>query len=1323
MTDDKRELNLDEELDTSGLSATDTDGTADLGAEAQGGFTSSNASADDWTGNRGGFGGASGGSSRVETIHAAEIVPEHLDRLPDLDHVEEYVGGEHVYDEETAGALVALMFAKTHQEPEQYVPPKREETVTETAPSEQSSSGSAPQYAEIPRKEKKKKKKKKKGCGCGCVVWLLIIGVIVVGGAWLLPEINWDYFFGDLIDGVIGEEHAVENQSFIYHEDSDGITIDGINYSRENVVIPERIDGKRVIAISPYAFEGNPTVRTISLPSSVHTIRENAFKNCTNLTNIDMGGVVSIGEDAFNGCSSLTNLRLPDTLAIISDRAFSNCYSLGSVTIPGSVWMVGINSFSNCGLIRIQCMMHARPVDWAENWHDYMADVTWSLDFKDSIEWSVIGSGASIDKYKGLSFESINIPETIDGFRVVRIGEGAFEQTRDIVNISLPETVEEIADRAFYNCYSLVNINMPASLKRIGSEVFYGTNLEVVELPRGFETISEKAFYGCYNLNMVYIPDTVTEIGTMAFDTYYTAILCEVDSSPEGWRDGWCGDATVTYGYVPTLKESDLSYYIDGNCATVTGYNGNAARFKIPSELGGYPVMAIGANAFLSRQNITKIVLPDTLSTIGYAAFEGCSSLEEINIPAAVTVIPERAFYKCTSLNEVAIAGNNLMEIGYSAFSDCTSLTEIRLPNSLNTIDSYAFSSCSSLRSINIPGGVRAVQNESFLGCSSLRYVDLGYGVEEIESGAFGDCYELATVSFPPTIATISDSAFSFCYSLREVRLPESAWVATDAFFASDTVVTRAALDDSTGMYFSVNTSESGEIYAVLTDADYYLTELVIPSYYDGVPVREIGSSALHGRSQLTRVVLPETLERIAYGAFSNCSSLTEIVIPAGVTEIGYSAFYYCTNLLSARILGAKYMRDNVFTGCESLYDVTLPDGLLVIENSFVYTPSLKELFIPESVREMWSGAFDSNDHEIKLYTPLGVAPAEWYFTGFPNRIKVYWNYDVPKIHDLSVSFTEDGAVINSVAIPGVFNVPLHVAGVRVVAIGSNMIDNNYSLTEVRIPTTVERINATAFYGSSSLTRVYIPASVIYIDENAFMSASGYVIYCEAAEKPYTWGEYWNNTGCEVVWGHGFATPEDMYYYELKEDIYGDVYASLTGYGGSYSTITVPTHINGYKIREIGNYAFSNNTLIRSVSIPEGIEYIGTYAFVGCSNLERVYFPTTLYRVDNYAFSDCTSLNHIFFTEGLREIGCYTFNNTALTDVYLPDSVEMIESCAFSNCEDLIGISIPASTTYMGSHAFRGSYSVTVYYEGASVPAGWDTTWAKDTYDIYFNYR
>ena len=1307
MSDENRDLeNSEGEAD----GAFGADVASGFGAPDDGASDSSAGAAD-----RGGatFGGGFG-TTRSETIYGEEILPEHLDELPDIENVEDYVGEGHVYDEETAGALVALMFAKTHAEPEQYTPPKP------TADPSVSSTESAPPP---PVREQiiERAPKKKKG-GFGRLVTLLLTVVIVAGAAWLLPEVNWDYFFGGADDAV--GDGANSTLSFDYQTSYDGITIDRVYGDRENVVIPSYIDGNRVTAISSYAFAHNSSLRTVILPSSVNRIGECAFLNCSSLEVVEFVGVESIGAQAFYGCTSLRSISLSDSLAVIGDNAFENCYSLGSIVIPGSVWMMGVDAFRGCGNIYIQCMMQDKPVDWAESWCDYYAIVSWEMDVVDVIEWSFVDGGVSIDKYNGLQFNELCIPDTIDGFEVVRIGEDAFYLCDEITKITLPDTVYEIADRAFYNCFSLEIINMPKALKRIGANAFYNARLKEIDLPYGLESIGSEAFYYCDNVSSICIPDTVSEIGESAFYCTQASIYCEADAPLPGWANEWCIYSPVTYGYVSTLRETDLAYYIEGIYATVTGYNGERTKIQIPTYLDGYVVKAIDTHAFLNNTNIKRVILPSTIDTIGYAAFDGCTSLERINIPENVAAIPDRAFFHCSSLEVVELTGGSLGSIGDEAFASCTSLRSISLPDTLYEIKSVAFVNCSSLEEIRIPGNTHVIGSDAFLDCSSLRYVELGYGVERIENGAFASCHSLATVAVPATLLEIGESAFAESLSLLEIRLPASTYVGEGNFVDGFTTVTRTDLDYSTGISFSVDYSESGERYAKVIGSDYYLTELVIPTYYDGAPVREIYYNAFSGRSQLTRIVLPETLKVIGSSAFYGCTGITEIVIPAGVEEIGANAFNSCSSLERARILGAESIREYAFAYCEMLYDVTLPDGLTLLENAFEHSTSISEIFVPASVECIYAYAF-GDAQNIKLYTSRGAATELWGYSygSFPSNVTVYWNYQVPRITDLGFRLTEDGMIITALAAPGVVNIPLHIAGVRVIGLGSNMLDNNTEITEVRVPTTIELIETGAFYSAYSLESVYIPASVRVIKQNAFYTGNGYTIYCEVAEQPDGWEEYWNNTGCDVLWGRPYQRPEELYTYAVKEGIDGNRYVTITGYSGYEEIVTVPEYIGGYAVKDIDSYAFSENSTIRVLRIPDGIECIGYRAFYGCASLEQLYLSTTPLRIDGYAFADCSSLNYIYVVDGLEYIGESAFRGTAITGIYLPDSVKTIEREAFASCTSLESVSIPIETTYIGEYAFNSPSNVIIYYEGSEIPEEWDKQWNSGVYQVYYNWR
>ena len=85
------------------------------------------------------------------------------------------------------------------------------------------------------------------------------------------------------------------------------------------------------------------------IPKTVTEIRDNAFKNCSSLTNVMIANSVkSIGESAFENCSSLTSITIPNGVTSVGYNAFYECKNLISVTIPNSVTTIGDFTFSDC---------------------------------------------------------------------------------------------------------------------------------------------------------------------------------------------------------------------------------------------------------------------------------------------------------------------------------------------------------------------------------------------------------------------------------------------------------------------------------------------------------------------------------------------------------------------------------------------------------------------------------------------------------------------------------------------------------------------------------------------------------------------------------------------------------------------------------------------------------------------------------------------------------------------------------------------------------------------------------------------------------------
>ncbi len=186
---------------------------------------------------------------------------------------------------------------------------------------------------------------------------------------------------------------------------------------------------------------------------------------------------------------------------------------------------------------------------------------------------------------------------------------------------------------------------------------------------------------------------------------------------------------------------------------------------------------------------------------------------------------------------------------------------------------------------------------------------------------------------------------------------------------------------------------EGGEGYYVVTTSGYVSSiggELVIPSTYgEGekqAPVKEIADEAFRGAA-ITRLVIPSSVTKIGVAAFANCNNLEEVVfesgsnlkeipqgmfgfdghlakitLPASVKSIGYRAFCGCDSLNEVNLSeNLEKIASGAFEDCYSLTAITLPEGLVSIGSLAFYNCGIKEIVIPDSVRDTQIPVTDEN--------------------------------------------------------------------------------------------------------------------------------------------------------------------------------------------------------------------------------------------------------------------------------------------------------------------------------------------------------------------------
>ena len=209
----------------------------------------------------------------------------------------------------------------------------------------------------------------------------------------------------------------------------------------------------------------------------------------------------------------------------------------------------------------------------------------------------------------------------------------------------------------------------------------------------------------------------------------------------------------------------------------------------VPDTIDGYPVTAIGQDAFSYCKSLRTVTIPESVTSIGASAFQGCTALYSVNLPEGVTSLESSLFSGCTSLHTLDIP-ENVTSIGSYAFKGSSLSARTVIPESVTSIGEFAFyntpyltarqqedplvvlgdgilidgSTCTG--DVVIPENVRQIADYAFFG-STLTGVSLGNGVTRIGRSACMDCKSLRCVTVPESVTFIGREAFFGCDGLR----------------------------------------------------------------------------------------------------------------------------------------------------------------------------------------------------------------------------------------------------------------------------------------------------------------------------------------------------------------------------------------------------------------------------------------------------------------------------------------------------------------------------------------------------------------------------
>ena len=563
--------------------------------------------------------------------------------------------------------------------------------------------------------------------------------------------------------------------------------------SLKSVTIPANVPA---MTLGDKVFMNCSSLEAIALPDKCTEITNYAFQGCSSLREITFNKVVTIGVNAFDGCVALESIELPSTLKTIKAEAFYNT-GLITIEIPANCttvanWsnhniFVGSNNLqridvnpANTAFSSIDgCLATADmeiaavpptktgklvlPTDYTLAGHALegclgITEVTLDAGMTEIADYALFGSGVT----------TVTIPAGVSA-----IGKYAFAGSK-ITSLIIPAAVETIGDNAFADCAELLTVTFADNSK--------------------FTTGGDALFKNDVKLQSIVIPDGTLYLGESETDT--------------GWFGGCSGLTSVTLpSTLVFLNKSSFTGCSSLETITlpagVTGIGANAfSASGIKSITLHEGITGIDSSAFENATSLTSVHIPASVAKLGAKVFMGCTSLASVTFAdnGALTELPQYAFANsglesivvpayitafdsltvtygytfdgCANLRSVTVLGEVKKVTGYM-FRNCTSLKELVLPDTINEFGYYCFQGCG-LESFTVKKDILTIASGVFQDCKSLKTVTFEEGCTQVGGGMFQGCDALTSVTLPNTVSIIYGYAFADCTALKEIIIPMS---------------------------------------------------------------------------------------------------------------------------------------------------------------------------------------------------------------------------------------------------------------------------------------------------------------------------------------------------------------------------------------------------------------------------------------------------------------------------------------------------------------------------------------------------------------------
>lgn len=965
------------------------------------------------------------------------------------------------------------------------------------------------------------------------------------------------------------------------------------------------------------AYKGSNT--TVTVPASVvqngevvTVVGVKSFRNPI-LTNITVSeGITKIDAGAFANMTKLKRVKLAKSILEIGNKAFENCSSLVSVVLPENTKTVGSDIFIGCSSIKIivlnnditteQNLTNISNGDWF-----YQSNAT-------SVVVSSMKSKGIYSKYSSIATTNEWEVKAYDGKNYITAYLGSSRE------ITVPALVVENDYSKIYEIYGL------AALKKY--------NFTSIIISEGIEALG-------LNINEDQMEQAFSILGLMDPETY-----------------------AIDAPFMRMGEGSDLKF------------NDSLTTFVLPDSLD---VVGIYGFAGVKLKGLNTLIELKNISVLGLAAFELAEVDEiQVNMQATKTLlrIEQQAFVESTA--KIISIGYGPTLIGEGAFNSCANLIELNLPTSVVTIEDGAFNGCSSLVELNLRD---ARQIGSISGCSSLEKIILGaslyspYAVSNI-SGKNGSTwfYEGG-----------SDTAVSY-FDLAGTYLAEKPDLSTvwtyeqinGKWYITGYTGNSVNLTVPSSLVINGTETQIAGIKSINTNEGVDIETLVISE-----GIAEILENALSGKTKLSSITLPQTLTSIGANAFSgtiislltlssenltlNAGALdgmseltiinvqnainTEYTLPTNATWTYIS--YDSDNNQSSSSSTTTLLNKGIYTTLANV--ATTNEWIVGNENNsyFIagykldYTDSTKTLEIPRlvinhqtfevyeisSIKSLYMKALTNTNVEISLKISEGI-------TKIDTRSYSYNFNDVTgEYFSINQSLKGNGNNIVSIELPATllelgdyaFANLNHLKEIKnlentqIKELKQNAFYNNYDLTQLVFPITLQEIYSGNFSSCSALKKIILNSTL----------ASSFDLLNVGNGIWYYNSETTRTSSMQKAGIYSSSPIQNIGLWVVE--LIGDK-NYITAYLGGATELVVPYELfneDTGEIVQIFGVRGIGKTDLESITFEEGIEEIGevgasTNIFGGdCNTLSKITLASTVTRVYDKALDNNETTNII----------------------------------------------------------------------------------------------